>query len=152
MRHTTERRRSDLGSVRVGGDLTPAEHGEPFVDGDGFDVFACGGAGDGVLRQEADAGGEGVGAVGGGRRQLEADDIAQQFDGQLDQDACAVAAVGLGARGATVFEMLQGDQPVDDDGVRPAALDIGDHGDATGVRLVVRVVQALGLGECRIQH
>ena len=87
-----------------------------------------------------------------GRRQLEADDIAQQFDGQLDQDAGPVAAVGLGARGSTVFEMLQGDQPVDDDGVRAAALDIGDHGDATGVRLVVRVVEPLGLGECRIKH
>ena len=94
------------------------------------------GAGGGVLRQEADAGGEGVGAVGGRRRQFEVDDIAQQFDGQLDQDARAVAAVGLGARGTAVFEVFQGDQPVGDDGVRATALDVGDHGDATGVGLV----------------
>ena len=89
-------------------------------------------------------------AVGGGSSKSTTS--REQFDGQLDQDARAVTAVGLGARGAAVFEMLQGDQPVDDDGVRPAALDIGDHGDATGVRLVVRVVKPLGLGECRIQH
>ena len=72
-----QRRRTDLGAVRVHGQLPPAEDGEPFLVGDGFDVLACVGAGRGVLRQEADACGEGVGAVGGGRRQFEVDDLAQ---------------------------------------------------------------------------
>ena len=82
-------------------------------------------------------------AVGGG--QLEVDDLAEQLDGQLDEDARAVTAVGFGARGPAVFEVFQRDEPVGDDGVRAAALDVGDHGDATGVRLVVGVVQALSV-------
>ena len=83
-------------------------------------------------------------AVGGGSSKSTTS--AKQFDGQLNEDACAVTAVGLGARGAAVFEVLQSHEPVGDDGVRSAALDIGDHGDAAGVRFVARVVQALGSG------
>ncbi len=89
------------------------------------------------------------GAVGG---KFEVDDLAEEFDGQLDEDARTVTAVGLGARRAAVFEVFQGDEPVGDDGVRATALDVGDHGDATGVRLVLWVVQALGVGQCREQH
>src|ERR1700680_4526345 len=51
-----------------------------------------------------------------------------------------------------MFEVFQSDEPVDDDGVRAAALDVGDHGDATGVRLVLWVIQALAVGQCRKQH
>ena len=98
------------------------------------------GAGNGVLGQEADAGCEGVGAVGSRLWEVEVDGLPKELDGQLDEDAGAVTAVGFGAGGAAVFEVFQCDQPVGDDGVRPAALDVGDHGDATGVRFVLGVV------------
>ena len=65
--------------------------------------------------------------------------------GSWMQDARAVTAVGFGARGAAVLEVFQGGEAVGDDGVRAPALDVGDHGDAAGVGLVLRVVQALGL-------
>ena len=139
--HTAQRRHADLGAVGVDGHRAPAEHVEALVGGDGFDALARGGAGDRILRQEADTGGEGVGrrpAAGGGK--LEVDDVAQQFDGQLQQDARAVTAIGFGARGPAVLEVFQGDEPVGDDGVRAAALDVGDHGDAARVRLVLGVV------------
>ena len=55
-------------------------------------------------------------------RKFEVDDLSEEFDGQLDEDACTVAAVGLGTRGAAVFEVFQSDEPVGDDGVRAAAL------------------------------
>ena len=57
--------------------------------------------------------------VGSGK--CEVDDLAQQFDGQLQQDARAVTAVGLGAGRATVLEVLQRGQSVGDDGVRTGA-------------------------------
>ena len=150
--HAAQRRHADFGAVRVDGHLAPAEDVQAFFVGDGLDAFARAGAGDRILRQEADARGEGVGAVRRRRRKLEVDDLAKQFDGQLEQDACTVTAVGFGARGAAVFEVFQRDEPVGDDGVRAAALDVGDHGDATGVRLVLGVVQALSVGQCRKQH
>ena len=45
------------------GTVAPAEDLETLLGGDGLDPLASGGAGDGILRQEADAGGEGVAAV-----------------------------------------------------------------------------------------
>ena len=84
--------------------------------------------------------------------QFEVDDVAQELDGQLDQDARAVTAVGLGARCAAVLEVFEGSQAIGDDGVRTPALDVGDHGDTAGVGLVLRVVQTLGIGQCRKQH
>ena len=59
----------------------PAEDLQTFLYGDGFDVFARGGAGDGVLWKEADASGEGVGVVRRGRRKVELDDLFKEFDG-----------------------------------------------------------------------
>ena len=82
--HAAQRRHADFGAVGVDGHRAPAEDFQPFVGGDGLDVFARGGAGDGILRQEADAGGEGVGAVAARRGKFEVDDLAEQFDGQLD--------------------------------------------------------------------
>ena len=63
--HAAQCRHADFGAVRVDGHLTPAKDLQPFLVGDGLDVLAGDGAGLGVLRQEADAGGEGVGAVRG---------------------------------------------------------------------------------------
>ncbi len=86
------------------------------------------------------------------RGKFEVDDLSEEFDWRLDEDAGTIAAVGLGTSGAAVFEVFQSDEPVGDDGVRAAALDVGDHGNAAGVRLVPRVVQALAVGQCRKQH
>jgi hypothetical protein len=150
--HAAARRRAHFGAVRVDRHLAPAEDIKPLLPGDSFDVFACLGAGDGVLRQEAGAGREGVGAVGGRLGEFEAGDLSEKLDRELDQDAGAVTAVGFGTRGAAVFEVFQRDQPVGHDGVRATAPDVGDHGDATRVRLVVGVVQAHRIGQRRKQH
>ena len=51
--------------------------------------------------------------VGAGRRQLDAtlaDDVAQEAVGDLDEDAGAVAGVGLGAGRAAVLEVGQRDE------------------------------------------
>ena len=124
---------ADLGPVGVDGNLAPAEHFETLLGGDALDARTRGGASDGIAWQEADSGREGVLAVGRGLRQVEVDDVAQQVDGKLQQDSRAVTAVGFGARCAAVFEVLQRRQSVGDDGVRTAALDVGDHGDAARV-------------------
>ena len=150
--HATQGRRTDFGAVGVNGDLAPAEHGQAFVGRDGFDALAGAGAGNRILWQEADTRGKGVGAVGRGRRELEADDLAQQFDGQLQQDARAVATIGFGARGPAVLEVFQSDEPVGDDGVRASALDVGDHGHATRIRFLFGVVQPLSFRQGREEH
>ncbi len=133
MGHAAERGRADVGANRVDRHRAPAKDVKALLNGDGLHPLAGLCAVHGVLGQKADAAGEGVGAVGGRSREVEVDDLAKEFDGQLDQDACPVTAVGFGTGGAAVFEVFQGDQSVDDDGVRPAALNVGDHSDAAGV-------------------
>ena len=68
------------------------------------------------------------------------------------QDPGTVTAVGLGTRGTAMLQMFQSGESVRDDAVRPATPEVGDHGDAARIGLVVRVVQALGLGKCREQQ
>jgi hypothetical protein len=46
-----------------------------------------------------------------------------------------------------VFQVGQRGQRVTDDAVRTTALDVGDHGDATGIPLGCRVVQTLPTGQ-----
>ena len=87
-----------------------------------------------------------------GWRQLEVDDLAQQIDRELKQNARAVTTVGFGAGGAAMFEVLQRRQSIGNDGVGTAALDVGDHGNAARVRLVLGVVQTLRIWQCRKQH
>ena len=150
--HAGERGPADVGTVDVDRDLAPAEDIEPLLGRDGLDAPG----GDRALRlrhrQEPDARGEGVRAVGQRFRQCEGGGLAQQFHRQLDQDARAVTAVRLGARRAAVVEVLEGEQSVGDDPVRATALDVRDHRDAAGIRLVVRVVQALRRRELGEEH
>ena len=138
--HAAQRRHADLGTIRIDGHHAPAEDFQALLDRDGFDPLASAGAGYRILRQIADTRGEGVAAVLRRRRELEVDDFAKQFDGQLQEDAGAVTAVGFGASGPAVLEVFQGHESVGDDGVRAAAPDVGDHGDATRVRFVLGVV------------
>ena len=100
------------------------------------------------------------GAVLAGRRQRDAErrgDLAEKPVRRLDQDAGAVAGVRLAAAGAAVQQVDEDLQPLLDDAVRAAALDVDDEPDAAGVVLVARVVQARrfgrrGNGELVIRH
>ena len=78
--HAAHCRHADFGAVGVDGHRAPAEDLQPFLFGDGLDVCTCGGAGNGVLGQEADAGGERVGAVRRARGKVELDDLFEEFD------------------------------------------------------------------------
>ena len=90
-----------------------------------------------LAREEADAD-----AVGAGRRQVLVDHAADELVGQLEQDSSAVAGVRVRARGPAVLEVLERDDRAYDGLVGPGSIELGDHGDATGVVLVGRVVEA----------
>ena len=89
--------------------------------------------------QEGDAGG--VGALG---RQREADHLAEEPVGDLDQDAGAVAGVDLAARRAPVLEVAQRADALAHDVVAAQALHVDDEVDAAGVVFERGVVEALG--------
>src|SRR6202043_1874793 len=61
---------------------------------------------------------------------------------RLHQDAGAVAGARVGADRAAVLEVEQDLQPVLDDAVRLAALDVGDEADPAGILLQRRIEQA----------
>ena len=63
--------------------------------------------------------------------------------GELEQDARAVARVGVGALGAAVLEVLERPQRARDHLVRGGRAEARDERDAAGVVLVARVVQAV---------
>ncbi len=89
------------------------------------------------------------GAVAAGGRQREAEGrrhLAQKPVRHLHEDAGAVAGRRLAAAGAAMQEVDQDAQPLLDNGVRTAALDVDDEADAAGIVLVRRVVQAGGRG------
>ena len=69
------------------------------------------------------------------RRQVEVDDRAEEAVGDLDQDAGAVAGVGLGARRAAVLEVAERADAHRHDLVAGPALDVDDERDAAGVVL-----------------
>ena len=60
----------------------------------------------------------------------------------LHQDAGAVAGQRVGADRAAMLEVAQDREPVLDDLVRLAVLDVGDEADAAGILLVARIEQA----------
>jgi hypothetical protein len=90
--------------------------------------------------------------VGAGARELEVDDGAQERVGHLDQDAGAVAGVGLGAGGAAVLHVGEREQAGEHQLVGAHALQVGDERDATGVVLVPGVVQADRAGRLLHHH
>ena len=87
-----------------------------------------------------------------GCREFEVDDVAQQLDGQLEQDARSVTAVGFGACRSAVLEVLRA--------MRPSATIECERRPWMSVTMatpqesasLVGVVQALGFGQCREQH
>jgi hypothetical protein len=76
--------------VRGDGDLAPAEDGEALFGDDRLDLRDGGVVVLGVGREEGDADG-----VGAGLGQLEAGDLTEEGVRDLEQDARAVAGVGL---------------------------------------------------------
>ena len=69
--------------------------------------------------------------------------VAQQFVGDLDQAAGAVANQRIGTDRAAMVEVDQNLQALANDLVRFLALDIGDEAHAACIVLVARVVEAL---------
>ena len=84
-------------------------------------------------------------AVGAGRRKVEVDLLAQERVGHLREDPGAVAGLGVGARRATVLEVLQRHERLVDDLARRLVVEACDERNATRVVLVPGVVQAVGL-------
>ena len=78
--------------------------------------------------------------------QLDRHHSTEERIGDLHQDASAVAAVRLSPRGATVLQVAQCLQALLDQVVAGPPCDVDDERDATGVVLLVRVVQALSNG------
>ena len=74
--------------------------------------------------------------------QVEVDLRAEELVGELDQDARTVPGVGVGALGAAVLQALERMQRTRNHLVRGGGANPRYEGDAAGVMLVARVVQA----------
>ena len=101
----------------------------------------------GIPRQVADAD-----AVAAGRGQLVADGRAEERVGDLQEDPRAVAGVRVSPLGAAVLEVLERVERLLDDGMARLAAQLGDHRDAAGIVLVLRVVEASGPGGSEFVH
>ncbi len=123
--------------------LAPAEDLEVLLRGDVLDRADGLGPLGLVLGQEGRA--HGIRA-GGGEREVR--DAAEELVGHLGEDAGAVAHERVGAGGAAVLQVGEGQQGLVDDVVTGGAAQGGHHGDPAGVVLVVRAVETLvrGLG------
>ena len=125
----------------VGGHGAPADEGEPLaLDHLGdflFDLAAMGG----VARQEEVAGAV-VAGVGQGEAGLLGGVHAEGVR-HLEEDAGAVAGVGLAAGGAAMVEIFEHLDALTQNGVGGAALQIGDEADAARVVLKPRIIKTL---------
>ncbi len=124
--------------------LAPSDDAQPLLAGEVGHRGARGGLLRVVVGEEAQAHG-----VLPRRRQFDPGlglDGAEEGVGDLQEDAGAVTAVDLGADGAAVVEVAQGGERLLHHLVRGAGVQVRHEGDAAGVLLRRRVVQALGLG------
>ena len=71
--------------------------------------------------------------------------FGEQAMGQLDQHACTIAGLGIGADCAAVFEVLQNLQAVGDDLMALEVVDVGDETDAAGIVLMSGIIESMGL-------
>jgi len=71
----------------------------------------------------------------------------EELVGDLDQDAGAVARLGIAAAGPAVGQVDQDMDALDDNVVRLLALDAGDKADAASITLMTRIVEPLRLGK-----
>ena len=72
--------------------------------------------------------------------------------GNLQQDAGAIASLGVGAHGAAVLEVLEDRQPVAHHAVALGIMDIGDEADAAGIVFVARIVKTVRFRDSLRQH
>jgi hypothetical protein len=70
----------------------------------------------------------------------------EELVGDLNQDAGAIAGLGIAAAGAPVGQVDQNLDTFEDDVVRPLALEIRNEANAAGIVLEARVVKALRRG------
>ena len=123
-------------------DLAPAEHHDVLARRDPLDALLLRLALLVIARQEDHAG-----RVLPHRRQLEADDGAQELVRHLRQDAGAVARARVGSDRAAVLEVAQRGEREVDDVVSRLAAERRDHREAARVLLERGVVHALLLGQ-----
>ncbi len=125
----------------VGRHVAPTQELEPLgVDHALHHLLAIDALG-GVARHEQIADG-----VMAGLGQRDADGRAGDLEEvmrDLHQDAGAVAGERVGARGAAMGQIDEDLEAVLDDAVARAALQIGDEADATGIVLVLRIIESL---------
>jgi hypothetical protein len=131
-------------------DVAPAEDRETLGTHGGLELADAEVAAGRVLGQEDHAGGI---PAGGGQLEAElAGLLGEEGVGRLEQDPGAVAGVLLGSGGPAVLQVEQHLDRLDDDGVRPSALDVHDEPEAAAVVLVLGVVEALLLGVSRVHR
>ncbi len=114
----------------------PAEHGLAFLADDALDQgpqFGPRRVGRGQEHQ--------TGAVAAGGRQGKRRDLTQERVGHLDEDAGAVAGVGIGARRAAMLEVDEQVEGLAHDGVGAVTLDVGHETHAAGVVFVALAVE-----------
>ena len=107
----------------VGGNVSPAQHRQALGFGDLFHRGAGSRGVLGRLRQKCDTGG--VAARSG---QLKIHDLAKEVIRDLNQDAGAVTAAGLGALSTAVFKVEQRSDGFVHDVAATPAVHIDDHG------------------------
>ena len=73
--------------------------------------------------------------------------LGEEAMGNLDQDAGAVARLGVGAHGTAVLEVLEDGQAVGHHAVAFGVGDIGDEADAAGIVLVARIIETMRVGK-----
>ncbi len=125
----------------VGGDAAPAEELEALALHDGGDLLLDLAALGRVFREEDEAGA--VVAGGGERDAGFLGDLGAEGVRDLDEDAGAVAGIGLAAGGAAVVEIFEDLDALAHEVVRGTTMEIGDEADAASVVLEPRVVEAL---------
>jgi hypothetical protein len=85
-----------------------------------------------------------------GGRKLEGKNLAKERVGGLNQNAGAVARIGLAPARTAMLQIDQDLQRLTNDVVRATPLHVHDEADATGVMLHLRVVQTLSGGGTRV--
>jgi hypothetical protein len=91
-------------------------------------------------------------AVAAGRRELEVDGGAEERVRELDEDAGTVAGADVRALRAAMLQIVERLQRLDHHVVPGHVVQARDHGDATGVVFVARVVEAVGLWRHSMVH
>ena len=140
-----------LAKVRiVDGDVAPANQGQAFLrELRGDDLFRLG-AGRVVAGHE-----ELADAIVLGGRQGHAKGSAflhEEVMGDLNENAAAVAELGIRAHCAAMVEIQQDLQTLLDDCMGLAIVHVGDEADAAGILAVSGIKKALGFGHGGVDH